>query len=118
MKTFTERMSARIARNAKPRERNIRDDLDARVASYGGETRAAAWLGRLGCPDVVCLFPAVHVLPKSVGQVVWVETKMGKDGKLTKHQAEEIALLRRSGQEVQVITTAAELDAWLPELPF
>lgn len=121
MKTFTERMSARIARNSKPRERNIRDDLDERVRSYGGHTRAAAWLGRLGCPDVLCIFPPSPLRRDSVprlGATVWVETKMGRDGRLTKHQKEEIALLRSAGEEVYVITTLAELDAWLPELPF
>jgi hypothetical protein len=106
-KQRVERASARIARNAKPRERNIRTDLDERVASYGGETRAMSYLGRVGCPDVLCLFPM---------RVVWVETKM-TGGRLAKHQAKEHEALRAAGQEVRVIVTCADLDAWLPELP-
>lgn len=109
-KTIAERSSARIARNAKPRERNIRDALDERVKAYGGVTRAVAWLGRTGAPDVLCLFPSRHA------HAVWVETKMGRDGKLSAAQMTEHILLRAAGCEVKVITTLEELDAWLPPL--
>jgi hypothetical protein len=113
-KTFSERTSARIARNAKPRERNVRAELERRVESYGGHVRAMTYIGRVGCPDVLCVFPAGVKTP---GRAVWVETKQ-TSGRLAKHQKDEIALLRSAGQDVQVIVTMAELDAWLPELPF
>lgn len=120
MKTFSERMSTRIARNAKPRERNIREDLDERVRSYGGETRAVAWVGRVGAPDVLALFPPskLHVRPTApLGTSAFIETKQTK-GKLAKLQAEEHKLLRAAGCEVVVIWNREQLDAWLPELPF
>lgn len=104
-KTIAERTSARIARNAKPRERNIRDALDERVKQYGGVTRAVAWLGRTGAPDVLCLLP---------GRTVWVETKMGRDGKLTFSQNLEHSILQLAGCEVLVITTLEELDKAFP----
>jgi hypothetical protein len=112
-------MSTRIARNARPRESNIREDLDERVRSYGGETRAVAWLGRIGAPDVLCLFPPSTLAWRqgTSGRSAFVETKQVK-GKLAKLQAEEHELLRRSGCEVVVIWNRAQLDAWLPELPF
>lgn len=116
MKTSSEKISARVARIAKPRERNVRAELDKRVAEYNGVTRAVAWLGRAGAPDVLCLFgPTLRprlVIP-DIRHVVWVETKT-TGGELTKHQIEEHALLRYMGQKVLVITTMAELDAWLP----
>ena len=106
MKPIAERTSARIARNAKPRERNIRDALDERVKQYGGVTRAVAWLGRTGAPDVLCLMP---------GYAVLVETKM-TGGKLSKAQQLEHRILCEAGCEVQVIATLEQLDAWLPPL--
>ena len=116
MKSLDERTSARIARNAKPRERNIRDLLDERVAQYGGVTRAVSYLGRNGCPDVLCLFPDVlRLLPKGIAPAVWVETKRS-NGRLSKAQVDEIMLLRQADQDVLVIHTAEELDKWLPPL--
>ena len=106
MKTIAERTSARIARNAKPRERNIRDALDERVKQYGGVTRAVAWLGRTGAPDVLCLMP---------GRTVWVETKKS-DGKVAFSQKMEHSNLQLAGCEVLVITTLDQLDEWLPPL--
>ena len=106
MKTLTERTSARIARNAKPRERNIRDALDERVKQYGGVTRAVAWLGRTGAPDVLCLFP---------GRTVWVETKM-TGGRLSVAQKMEHHNLQVAGCEVHVITTLEQLDEWSASL--
>ena len=119
-KTIAERTSARIARNAKPRERNIRDALDERVKQYGGVTRAVAWLGRTGAPDVLCLFPQegqTWFEPNArPGTNTWVETKMGRDGKLSVAQKTEHATLRAAGCKVLVIATLEQLDAWLPPL--
>lgn len=106
MKTIAERTSARIARNAKPRERNIRDALDERVKQYGGVTRAVAYLGRKGAPDVLCLM---------TGYTTWVETKM-TGGRLSMAQQVEHRALREAGCEVRVIATLEQLDEWLPPL--
>lgn len=119
-KSFGERMSARIARNAKPREHNVRKDLDARVAAYGGVTRALAWLGRKGAPDVMVLFPTDSLFARTFPgrhRSPMVETKMAGDGVLSAAQIGEHKILRAAGQPVEVISTAAELDTWLPPLP-
>lgn len=106
--TSPKSISARIAKAARPRERSVRDDLDDRVKAYGGETRAMAYLGRAGCPDVLAVFPLC-------GRTVWIETKQTQ-GRLTQHQKDEHALLRAAGQTVLVVVTRADLDAWLPPL--
>ena len=119
MKTIAERTSARIARNAKPRERNIRDALDERVKQYGGVTRAVAWLGRTGAPDVLCLFPFGskfdHMKDGTGNLAIWVETKKS-DGHLSKAQKAEHEVLIGALNMVLVITTLEELDTWLPPL--
>lgn len=118
MKTLTERTSARIARNAKPRERNVRRVLDERVKEYDGVTRAVIYLGRKGAPDVQVLFPSDSLFAQRFPgrqRNPLVETKKS-DGKLSTHQKEEITLLRDAGADVAVVTTLEELDAWLPPL--
>jgi len=100
---------------AKMKEHDIRKALDARVKSYGGETRAAAWLGRKHCPDVFVMFPhASDATPSFLwGQHWWVETKKpGKDA--TEGQAREHERMRVAGCKVLVITTIEELNRWLP----
>ena len=118
MKTIAERTSARIARNAKPRERNIRDALDERVKQYGGVTRAVAWLGRIGAPDVLCLFPYSSPLQgvgAHCGTSTWVETKM-TGGRLSVAQKMEHRTLQAAGCDVRVIATLEQLDEWLAPL--
>jgi hypothetical protein len=111
-KQRVERASARIARNAKPRERNVRDELDKRVAAYGGVTRAMSYLGRVGCPDVLALFPK-GVFDSKGACCVWVETKQ-TSGRVKTLQGKEHKVLQAAGQDVRVIVTRADLDAWLP----
>jgi hypothetical protein len=103
------------------KESKIREALDARVKAYGGETRAVSWLGRRNAPDVLVLFPV-----RSRGAInAWggfrhgyhcfVETK--RPGKAaTEAQAREHERMRAAGCALRVITTLAELDAWLPPL--
>jgi len=88
------------------KEHDIRKALDARVKAYGGETRAAAWLGRKHCPDVFVMLPGEHV---------YVETKRPKKD-ATARQAAEHERMRAAGCTVLVITTIEELDTWLPLL--
>lgn len=114
-------ISAKIAKAAKPRERDIRKYLKDRVESYGGTVNAVKFLDENGAPDVLCTFPASKLRQRAtppLGSCVWVETKMGKDGKLSKDQVIVIDRLRNANQTVLVLTTINEVDAWLPELPF
>jgi hypothetical protein len=91
------------------KEHGIREALDKRVKAYGGETRAVSWLGRKNAPDVLVLMPA------SIAWHTFVETK--RPGKrATAAQAREHERMRDAGCNVLVITTIAELDAWLPPL--
>lgn len=95
-------------------EGNLRKKLKARVQAYGGEVRAVAWIGRRSAPDVLCLFPqgtARGFFPYTM----FVETKAPKKGP-TKAQAREHETMRKAGCCVHVISTEAQLDAWLPPL--
>jgi hypothetical protein len=106
---------------ANVKEHDIRKALDARVKSYGGETRAAAWLGRKHCPDVLCLFPDGSLFTQRYGSFnfaeshPWIETKRPKKD-ATEGQKREHERMRAAGCTVLVITTLEELDAWLPPL--
>jgi len=91
------------------KEHDIRKALDARVKAYGGETRAAAWLGRKHCPDVFVMMPAG-------AWHAYVETKRPKKD-ATEGQKREHERMQDAGCIVLVITTLEELDAWLPPLP-
>lgn len=120
-------ISSKIVKAAKPRERDVRKYLKARVESYGGTVNAVKFLDENGAPDVLCQFPPfprrwvesqIRWHAAQPGRTVWVETKMGKDGHLSKDQVIVIDRLRTCGQTVLVLTTINEVDAWLPELPF
>ena len=92
-------------------ERDIRKALKARVEAYGGEIRAVSWLGRRSAPDVLCLLgwgseSASHP---------FIETK-APGGVPTGAQAREHERMRVAGCTVLVISTLAQLDAWLPPL--
>lgn len=89
------------------KEGDIRKALKERVEAYGGEIRAAAWLGRKHCPDVFVMLPMGNV------QHCWVETKRPKKS-ATEGQAREHERMRAADCAVFVITTIKELDAWLP----
>lgn len=87
-------------------EHDVRKALKARAEAYGGEIRAAAWLGRSHCPDVFVMLP---------GRCVWVETKRPKKD-ATEGQAREHERMRDAGCVVLVISTIEQLDDWLPPL--
>lgn len=123
VKQLEERNARRLkaARERKVKEGSIRKALKTRVEAYGGEIRAVSWLGRSNAPDVLCLFPVGCVYdapePGRDYQALhpFVETKRpGKDA--TEAQAREHERMRAAGCVVLVITTQAELDAWLPPL--
>jgi hypothetical protein len=105
-------------------ERDIRKALKARVEAYGGTVRAVAWLGRRNAPDVLCLFPydsRFGVLwfgkrdwPTAGAELhPFIEAK-APDGKPTDAQLREHERMRVAGCTVLVISTIAQLDAWLP----
>lgn len=112
------KISERIAKAAKPRERDVRAELKKRVESYGGTVNAVKFLDENGAPDVLCQFPSHFLNQTRRARVVWVETKVARDGRLSVHQQTVIARLREAGQEVLVIAKMVELDTWLPELPW
>jgi hypothetical protein len=101
------------------KEGDIRKALKERVEAYGGEIRAAAWLGRKHCPDVFVMFPDGSLAAYDMfscsykADHVWVETKRPKKD-ATEGQAREHERMRAAGCTVLVITTIEELDAWLP----
>lgn len=110
--------------NVMAAEGDLRKKLKARVEAYGGEIRAVAWLGRKHAPDVLCLFPgnSLYVRQRQApadyfvhGQTVWVETKAPGE-KPSAGQLREHERLRAAGCVVLVVSTEAQLDAWLPPL--
>lgn len=89
------------------RESDIRKALKVRVEAHGGEVRAVSWLGHRNAPDVLVILPGKwHA---------FVETKApGK--RPTAAQQREHDFMRSAGIFVDVISTEAELDAFLPPL--
>lgn len=107
-------------------ERDIRKALKERVEAYGGEIRAVSWLGRAHAPDVLCLLPFTVAQASGRGTIPcnhvlgqashpFVETK-APDGKPNDGQLREHKRMRDAGCTVLVISTLAQLDAWLPPL--
>lgn len=93
------------------REGKIREALKARVEAYGGEIRAASWLGRKHCPDVLVLMPEWNDGTPACHP--FIETK-APGGKPTEGQAREHVRMRAANCTVLVISTLEQLDAWLP----
>jgi len=84
-------------------EEAVERHLSRRVRTLGGEVRKVAWLGRRHAPDRLVMLAGRHPL---------VETKRpGEDAR--SGQAREHNRLRSAGFEVVVLTTKAEVDAWL-----
>lgn len=99
----------------------IRKALKDRVEAYGGEVRAASWLGRRNAPDVFVLLYEKLIVERNGGfkhvkpANFWVETK-APGGKPNKAQAREHKRMREAGCVVTVIATIARLDELLPPL--
>ncbi len=90
------------------REREIEAHFKRQVELTGGITRKAQWVGRWGCPDRWCGWPAT----KASG---WVELK-GDGGKLSGHQEREIERLQACGEQVWVLATIEDVDAFIKEM--
>lgn len=102
-------------------EGDLRKKLKTRVEAYGGEIRAVSWLGRRNAPDVLCLFPESALYADDIVSLggrhlhPFVETK-APGGEPSAAQAREHVRMRNAGCVVLVISTEAQLDAWLPPL--
>jgi hypothetical protein len=83
------------------REREVEAYLVRRVKAAGGDTRKLKWIGRVGAPDRLVLFPTYHFL---------VELKKPKGGLLEAHQVREHARLRAAGLDVTTAYTKEEVD--------
>lgn len=83
----------------------VKAHLVKRIRSLGGEVRFAKWVGRRSCPDCRVMLPAAPC---------WVETKAGKDGRLSTGQEREIKRMRDLGETVYVLITTEEIDSVFP----
>ena len=87
-------------------EKQIEDYLAAGVKSLGGEVRKAEWVGRRHCPDR----RVMHVKRRA-----WVECKRPgakpRPGQLREHER-----MRALGEDVVVLSTYDEVDAFLETL--
>lgn len=87
-------------------EKDVEDYLCAGVLSAGGEVRKTEWVGRRHCPDRRVMHPT---------RCAFVEVKR-PGGKLRPGQQREIDRMRRLGEDVAVLTTFDEVDAFLETL--
>lgn len=85
-------------------EGKVKKHLATCVAKLGGKLRYIKWIGRRGAPDILVLLP---------GRNEYVETK-AKGGVLSRHQANEIAELRRAGCCVSVLPSIEAINAHFP----
>jgi hypothetical protein len=83
------------------REREVEAYLVRLVKTNGGDTRKVRWIGRVGAPDRLVLFPGYHFL---------IEMKRPKGGILEAHQVREHERLRRAGFTVHTAYTKEEVD--------
>lgn len=86
-------------------ESRVKQHLRKRIRKLGGQLRFVRWIGRRNAPDTRVMLPARRC---------WVETKAGKDGRLSTGQVIEIELMRSLGEEVLVLTTTEEIDNEFP----
>jgi hypothetical protein len=87
-------------------EGKVKAHLRKRIAALGGKVRFLKYIGRSNCPDTLVLLHDRHPL---------VETKAeAAGGELSTGQEREIALLRRYGMEVLVLTTIEAIDKEFP----
>ena len=87
-------------------EKHIEDYLAAGVKAAGGEVRKAEWIGRRHCPDRRVMHPKRRA---------WVECKRPgskpRPGQLREHER-----MRALGEDVVVVSTYDEVDAFLATL--
>ena len=87
------------------REAEIENYLVQRVKLAGGLTRKVQWIGRVGAPDRLVLFPS---------RLVWVELK-ATGQKPRPSQVREHERLRLMGQRVEIIDSKEQIDRLMSE---
>ena len=89
--------------------------LKQRVRLLGGDTRKVAWIGRIGCPDRVVLWPeCVFIGGSCKGRMDWIELKSPK-GYVRDTQRREHARFAVAGVKVWVLNSFAAVDAYIQE---
>lgn len=86
-------------------ERDVEAYLVKRVTAAGGNVRKVKWIGRRGAPDRLVYGPCLRKC--------FVELKRPTGGRLSKQQIEEIDDLRAGGFDVFLVTSPAEVDAFM-----
>jgi hypothetical protein len=87
------------------KEKAIESYLVNRVAQLGGVALKLKWLGGVGFPDRVCLFPR--------GRIAFAELKRPVGGRKGAHQGTWNTYLRKLGFDCQFISTLDGVDAFL-----
>jgi hypothetical protein len=96
------------------REREVEAYLVRQVKALGGDTRKLKWIGRVGAPDRLLMFPGRPGVYQ--GWHLLVELKKPKGGILEAHQVREHARLIASGFVVRTAYTKEEVDELLRHL--
>ena len=87
------------------RESEIEKYLVQQVTLAGGLSRKVQWIGHVGAPDRLVLFPA---------RLVWVELKATGQKPRTS-QLREHARMRLMGQRVEIIDSKEQIDRLMSE---
>lgn len=87
-------------------EGKVKAALKKRIKVRGGRLYFVQFLGLRGAPDCYVVDP--------VRRPCWVETKAGKDGRLSQQQKLRHEELRAGGARVLVIRTLEDIDRWFP----
>lgn len=87
-------------------ESTVENHLNERVRAAGGDVRKATWLGRRHCPDRRVMHPA---------RCCWVEVKRPGE-KPRPGQQREHDRMRALGEDVVVVSTLEEVDAFVAGL--
>lgn len=99
------------------RESDIEKHLVKRVKELGGEVRKVQWIGRVGAPDRLVMYPSrvsrVTATPwVERAQTIWVELK-APGAKPRPSQIREHERMRSMGQHVVVINSIEGVEELL-----
>lgn len=94
------------------RERDVEAHLVKRVKELGGEVRKVQWVGRLGAPDRLVMFPFMLEADGGYTSSIWVELK-APGAKPRPSQVREHERMRAMGQRVVVIDSIEGVEELL-----
>lgn len=96
------------------RERDVEAHLVKRVKELGGAVRKVQWIGRVGAPDRLVMFPvtAQKFIDGMYGTTLWVELK-APGQKPRPSQLREHRRMREMGQRVVVIDSIEQVEELL-----